>query len=483
MTTTLHPLALIRPSGESRRVVPAALFLLLWAIPSVVVLGVTYVLGLDEKPAAVVLASLGLVHSVLCFLRHGRERLSAPGIWMIGMAIFGFMPTLYYSFQYASEAYPFEVPGLALMFWSQLALWMWWRRTEALGGDVPPFAGMPRRLTVIGCVLGIGLLAGAAAYRYYDGGLHPLVRGAGYAGVVVTALTVVQSVRRVRAWTLLLVVGLFAAFAGLLFGGGGRLVLGTLAFALVLVAGTRWRPAFLKPLVVALMPPSLFVLANVRAEARENRLTGYSETGFESVVWPQRRFFDLVNSVWHGEIELGMGDTFFATAVAWFPRDLWAEKPVGFGTVLTEIYKPELLSLGHSEAALAHGEFMYNFGLAGPLVLVVVLGWGVLALDRLLLRAQQHPAASLRGLLLRAVTVIVVAGLLDMVWVGSFSWMERGGFTCAVLLAMYFVCFLMTPPQRTEHGRRLSAARSGRGRGHGSDRRIEAARPGGSAPP
>lgn len=124
------------------------------------------------------------------------------------------------------------------------------------------------------------------------------------------------------------------------------------------------------------------------------------------------------------------------------PRELWPDKPVGFGAQLTELYRPELLSVGHSEAALLHGEFVYNFALFGVPVAVLVVGHLVRWLDGWLNDLHATPPASVRVLIKQAVAVVASAGLLDLVWVGTYTYVERAGFACAVLALIYLMTAL-----------------------------------------
>lgn len=415
------------------------------------------VIGVDTEAASVVLALLGIAHSVVGFLKHGGRRISAPGVFLLGMALFGFFPTIYYVSVLGAQPHALEVPGLTLLLTSQVFLYAIWRQWSNAEGVLSPVTAS-RSVTAMGAGCGAVLL-GFAVLAQWQGvaALGSLTRAIGYAGVVLLAVSLVRSSRRISVRELLALAALFLIFFLLIFEGGGRLVLGSLAIALALAVGARSRPAFLKPLAVAVLPPAVYVLAQFRAESRRNFATGYEESGIESVVWPQRMFLDVLDGVTSGSLPLAGGQTFLNSLVVWVPREVWAEKPVGLGTELTAIYKPHLLSQGHSEAAMLQGEFVYNFSAVGILLMVVVCGWAVLKLDRMLLSLQASRADTPVHLVAHAAVVVLVACLLDLVWVGSWTYLERAGFAVAVLAVLY-VALLVLAPKNTQVDRSLPPA-------------------------
>lgn len=399
-----------------------------------------------DTATVVLMAVTGLAHSTLGFVQHGGARVTPPGVFLIGMGLFGFFPTLYYADMWGYQTAKYELLGLTLLLGTQVLMYAYWVRREPGPLDVAP-VGVPTSVWFKGVVLGCLALVAGVGISYLDpAALRPLARPSGYAGTVLVTVSLVQSGRRLRLLTLLPIAGLFAVFVMLLFTGGGRLVLGSLALALTMAVGLRWRPRIVKPAAIAALVSGTIILADVRADSVANHLTGYQESGLESVVWPQRRFFDMLENVLGDNLELGFGDTFLAALVAWVPRELWMDKPVGFGTTLTELYRPELLSVGHSEAALVHGEFAYNFALPGLAVLVLAVGWFVGWLDAWLLKLHKGTPESVHGLISRSVCLIATAGLLDLVWVGTYTYVERAGFASAVLALIY----LLTAAPRTQ---------------------------------
>lgn len=401
-------------------------------------------LGLASAPTAVLLALLGVVHSALGFHRHGDSRVTAAGVFLFGMLLFGYFPTLYYAWlEQDFTPVRHEIRGLAALLSFQFILYAVWSTTDRPSPlterrAVPPSAWAP------GVSLGIASLVVGVTIAGLDiAALRPLAQPAGYGGVILIAVSLVQAGRRLNVFVLLVIGFLFATFVALLFTGGGRLVLGSLALALTIAVGFAWRPSFVKPVILGSLPPGLAFLARIRADSVANPLSGYQESGLESVVWPQRLFFRVLGDTANGRLALGNGETFGATAVIWVPRDVWAAKPVGFGTTLTQLYKPELLAVGHSEAALVQGEFVYNFGLWGLLIAPIVMGVGVYRLDAWLARLHGTAALSTSTLITQAMCVVLTAGIVDLVWVGTFTYASRAGFTCVLLVFLWMLAHLL----------------------------------------
>lgn len=413
------------------------------ALLTLVLCATTSLLWLMELLAGAVIATalacLAIVHGLTGFVQLGGRRLSAGGVFLLGMVLFGYFPTLWYRLTTPEVPSAFEVPGLAAMLALQVLWVSFWQTAPALNSDSRhPTPDLPRGVPALSLgVAGIYFGLGVGIFVLDIQALRHLAQPFGYASVTVAGLVLVQRRAHFRFRSLVGLALLFAAFAAFFFTGGGRLVLGSLAVALALVAGTRWTPAYLKPTMVLSLPPALWLLATDRSARTEQFLHGYRETGLESVVWPQRVFFQMLESVTYHDFPLGGGSTFAAASVIWVPREVWPDKPVGFGTVLTALYKPHLLAVGHSEAALVHGEFVYNFGWMGLIVLAVVVAGLVTVYERMLRTTYLRAPDGLDDLAVQAIVITLVAGLLDLVWVGTFTYASRAGFTCILLLLLY----------------------------------------------
>lgn len=108
----------------------------------------------------------------------------------------------------------------------------------------------------------------------------------------------------------------------------------------------------------------------------------------------------------------------------WFPRAVWSDKPEGFGRVMVYEFTPHLEHTGHSIAASIFGEFIYYFGIFGPM-----LGFlSVIALAWMLTRGQNWALSngSKEKLFCLAVIAYMLAQVLTFVWGGIAAYVVRG---------------------------------------------------------
>ena len=98
----------------------------------------------------------------------------------------------------------------------------------------------------------------------------------------------------------------------------------------------------------------------------------------------------------------------------WF-RVLWPDKPVGFGSEVVQYVSPDLLDVGHSEAAVVYVEAIYNVGVWGVVLVVLGLGLFVRVIDVLTGRLLRHGSWPVRRILWLTASVIATAGIADLV--------------------------------------------------------------------
>jgi hypothetical protein len=180
------------------------------------------------------------------------------------------------------------------------------------------------------------------------------------------------------------------------------------------------------------------ILAKVRVHAVKQLYPGVQENGMESVVNPLRSFATLLDYNDAGWLSHSWGHTFWSALVALVPRRIWPEKPVGFGAELVPVLTPQMVGTGHSEAALFFAEWLFNFGLPGLLLMVPAAGLFVWGLDRMLAHTMRFALDSRRAIVRYAIAVVAAAGVIDLAWVGTFTYMSRSGsrlFILVVILA------------------------------------------------
>jgi hypothetical protein len=288
--------------------------------------------------------------------------------------------------------------------------------------------------------------------------LNPAVADA--VGVVgVAMLVLAASSRRVRmrwygdvAWVAIALI-VPAVFLALSFDGGGRLTIAGLGVGCV----TAWnlvRPRRLQKTLVVLAIPAFLLYSGINrlnlndsdANTREVITSG---EGLESMYEPLDTWTELASisdqdltRTRAADIGPRWGSTFLTTLALPVPRSVWEDKPKGFGAEITEILRPTLLrerriADEHSMAALITGEFFVNFGIYGLFILPFVVGWFLAKLDQAHLRLARSGLRSADEWWRATILVCLVVSLGDLFWVGTFTYMARGGMAAIIAFVLW----------------------------------------------
>lgn len=295
--------------------------------------------------------------------------------------------------------------------------------------------------------------------------IGPLAGSIFYVGLLFTFLSVCISFRRPGP-LLFLITALFALLLSVYlhsyFQGGGRLVLASLGIAFAFLASSTLCISYAKVLVLVLAFPFIGYMGLIRAQERVNVRASISGDviqdgeGLGSVASPLQTFSRLIeaDTGTSGERPFPRlyGRTFLASSLVWVPRSIWTNKPAGFGLQLTEHFSPEYVRAGHSMAALAYGEWYANFGFVGLIIALLVSALGLRFLDTRMRLAQMQTRTfwwSFRIILI----AIVVSGIPDYFWGGTFTFAARSGLRVLVLSALFLPLWLAT---RLAPGRTMS---------------------------
>ncbi|MDG4801829.1 hypothetical protein [Micromonospora sp. WMMD980] len=379
-----------------------------------------------DNNALVALSGLAIAFGGWVFWRHGGPRITAVAVYNLAFAVFIGFGGLYHGLKNVTTD-----PGIPLLttvavcFFSHVLTWMlFWGtgapaapRSDAARAD----AGTAGWAVTFGLVLlAIAVVASLAAPQSVF-----TVRPVGFVGVVLVATGLLRG--PMGRWTVLcgsVCAVTFTIYFFYLFDGFGRIVIGTLALALLVILAHGDRRPLSKTLVIVGAAPVLLFLAALRAGGAESTV---DSDGFGSAVSPMSAFAQLWQMNAGGTLPHSSGGTFFASLVALVPRGLWPEKPAGFGYELVSYLAPQLAGTGHSVAALWQGEWLFNFGVAGMVVMIPVTGLAVRGIDWFLARASARPLTTPRALGCYVAAVLAAVGLFDLVWVGGFTYMTRTG--------------------------------------------------------
>ena len=275
-----------------------------------------------------------------------------------------------------------------------------------------------------------------------------LATALGLAGVVM--LVLVASARRVKMrWhgdvvLVAMAVVIPVVWIQLEFEGGGRLTLAGMGVA-TLLAWNLVRPRRIQKVAVVLAIPVFLIFSGLNRVDKDGGREVSSQSvlssgeGLASMYGPLDTWTELVtldqatlDRTRAGPIGPRYGQTFINTLFLPIPRSVWEDKPLGFGAELTRILRPTLLrerriAPEHSMAALINGEFYVNFGMFGLVLLPMALGWFLAVLDRAHLRLSLSGLRTPDDWWRATILVCLVTSLGDLFWVGSFTFIARGG--------------------------------------------------------
>jgi len=399
--------------------------------------------------AIAVLAGASLLFGLWVWWRHGGPAITAVGVYNFAFALFVGFAGLYLLSTGTVDGS--MVRALAWCYFGQVTTWLlFWSRPPAPepAGPRPVDSALLRQATVAG-VLVAGGSGTALALFGFGGTPRHVVQACGFVGALLIAIGLLSDGRRRPLAGLVLTAAAFALSVATS-NSYGRLMLGSLGLALMVVVSRRLRTRAVKLAVVAGAAPVLWMFAIMRKDALLEQHPGLrmDGTGLESVASPLRVFAVLLDYNDLGLFAPAWGHTFGAALISLLPRAVWPGKPQGFGAELVPLVNPELVNSGHSDAALFQGEWLFNFGVAGLILMVPAVGLAVAAVDRFLWATAVRPLVGRGALLAYATAIVVAAGLPDLAW-GTFTFTARAGMRLAALVLVWL---LLTDRRIKWHG-------------------------------
>ena len=259
-------------------------------------------------------------------------------------------------------------------------------------------------------------------------------------------------------------------YAEIIFAGFGRLVLGVIGCALTILASLYFRTYWIKFGLLVLTAPALIYLSLSRLAFLQDirGSSADSSEGIGSVIGPLVSLGHIVRALWVGAITPDPGSTFWAAIVIWIPRSVWPSKPDGFGTEMVSITQPQLFTTqAFSDAALLPGELVWNFGLVGGAVSMVVFVLLLRVVDRRMTRQAEggFPPQTAMAVVNRLLVVFIAASLLNLLWGGTFTFVSRALAAMILLLAMAATLHMFREigGRRPKSGRPFGPRQSGNG--------------------
>jgi hypothetical protein len=427
------------------------------AAVAVVPLAYLFTAPTGPKPPFIMLSLATAVFGTTVFIRHGGRTFTATGIYYLAVALFGGIAgllTALYS-RYTIDSATLAASTL-LYLTSVLTYYLFLNgeSTRSNARNRSRSRHLDKPVTLARPWLGPGALIVAFYLSFTNLPIGPLAKELAYCGVLLTAATLLSGRGRsavVRKPSyMFLTAGALLGYVARFFSGYGRLNLATIALALTMLYTLARSSRHIKGrLLVAILP--FLLIAGAIGATRTTFSTGDERStygvggsgdvlatgsGLEGVMSPLARLSDLIRldrsrGPLASEIGDANGETFLVALIPWLPRSWWPDKPYGFGRELAILLTPydDL----HSEAALTHGEWYYNFGYLGFILMVPLHGVALSWLDRLMLSQTARGRRSSNIPVRSLVPVVLAAGLADYVWMGAFTYMSRAGLRAAIL--------------------------------------------------
>lgn len=422
-----------------------------WLVPGLIAFLVGYYL--PEATSLWIFGAFSIAFGVWAFVVHGGPQVTAAGMFCSGAAVFvGYAALWWYDYLHGMMVPRELVTVTQASYFATVLMYVifWWDTRKPL-----PTAERDPEVARWATALGMGTtVVGLSLHPWVPVGLSFYTEGIAFIGIVMFCLGLTGSrgtinIIGIRA---LLAAALVIWFISVTFDGFGRLPILGLAAAVGIVFSARQRTHVIKLVAVVAVPVASEGLTALRyivlntTPTPENPQPDSDVTGLST-------FAELTT---RPDMLLGWGDTFWAAATIWVPRDFWPTKPLGFGTELTGLLRPESLSFGHSMVATAFGEWFWNFGWWGVPLMVVFVGWAIRWLDQRRNMAF-GPLASRPSLLLAVLVVVAISTVTGFVWGGLHSFAARMLYRTGALVVLILVLgidYRSRFPDRKRSGKR-----------------------------
>ncbi len=400
--------------------------------------------GMGVATALTVMGVLQLLFGVWVFWTHGGRQITAAGVYSVSASLFVGFAGIFYADLYGSAVPPAIYLATVLCYFSHIAMYaLFWRTSFPVtraATRVYPTEQVTAWLGKTGLVLLVTAIAAHVA------GIHIVVIDSmAFVSLVFLACASFNHPGGPagRPWYLIAAMSGFVLYTLIFFSGYGRLKLATLALVFVAAACRYLRHRSAKLITLACIPGMLLVFGAMRVAFLQGLYPDKTDTennGIDSVINPLLTFGQVIDGLHGGTIDYGRGSTFLATLVLYVPHALWQGKPIGFGSVLAKaLLKDGSYVEGTSLAALSPGEWFYNFGIPGIILMVVVLGLAIRWLDSVFHRVLERPLDTRNDFIALAAALVAVASMSDLMWVGTFTFNERAGTRLLVIFAIALV--------------------------------------------
>jgi len=394
---------------------------------------------ISYQAGVILLGILAAIGAGIVFVCDGGARITACGIYALAVVVFqGIGPILLTMNPAESTFQSIILAQTTALLTFGLTIWMYESQSDRLTSSFSykpwlPSTRADRKSTyAIGLVLYfIGFIGNGEEW------LAALPGALMYSGLcILSASAVIRVPGKFRgtswqSWIPALVA--FVLFLAMVFKGAGRLMVAGLGIVVFFAYNNKRPYRRHKYCAILALGPLLAVGAATRmSDSSGAAVLDGQGRGAGSIYSPIDTYALILEM--DGDPESGSvgfdreyGATFLKALVAWVPRSLWSDKPVGLGFELSAVLHPDAHRYGHSDVGLLVGEFYINFGWGMLGIMPFVVAYFLRQLRRMQERLIAKELLFRREILAYAAYLATVSSFGELVWAGAHSWMARGG--------------------------------------------------------
>lgn len=428
----------------------------------------------NSNPTSIT-ALLALVVGCTIYVAHGHGRVTVLGLFNLALAMFvglgGYAANTQQTTRVSDEWLLYSIVFATAAQGIVTALC--WRSVAILQKPLQPTtASVCRGAATLGVVM--MLIVTAAQRSGSEIALGYFGEGVGFVGaMLIICATFLRPAAAILSLPTFAALASLALYATVIHQGTGRLRIVALACAFLLVGSARFPRRALKVASLMAVPIALWWLARDRLNYQESIEQGASEgrTGLESMFSPITTLAQVLEAQADGW-PLEWGYTFLSIPFIIIPKSVEANPPRAIGYDLVRLTEPSRVDTGFSEASTVFGEWVWNFGLWGLVLMLPLLAGLIWWLDRGFARVISGAGVDgYQRLMLIAFWATLGGTVADLAWSGLHTFATRILTRGPALLALYILFRPIVerststsggnPQRKSANGARLGFARTG----------------------
>lgn len=379
-------------------------------------------------------AFVGLItifHGLYYFNMHGGNYITPTGLFLLYSSVLHGFASISINQVAAYEVTRGHYIASLSTFFLQVIVYHWILsdyQEKNLNGFKKVYTRPPvNRFIILVGVIGFGL--GVISPTFGELGSAAI-----YVTIVILVIRNVLLVNKVNVHHFFYSMGLFSIYYLFLFASFGRINLVTLLAIIAMIFSYKLNTKVIKLFITVMFYPSIMIGSYLRS----GDLFDIS-SGVGSIISPFYRFGQLVDLYMDHVISLDWGRTIYAAFIVIIPREIWPNKPWNFNREITFLFTPQYIADGHSEAAVFNAEMMYNFGFVGIVLGGFLLGWLISKMEKeIFIKYAMRRVYDIKDLVFLSFSLIVASGLMNLLWGGFSTFINRDGFRLLLLITAFY---------------------------------------------